>query len=353
MLARRMIIAAAAVVVTATNLSSAPAHAESVADFYKGTTMTLLIGFGVGGGNDSWARILARHMGKHIPGNPSIVPQNMPGAGGLKLTNYLYNAAPKTGAVFGLTNRGIPLEPLYGGKGLNFDALKMNWIGSPDRDTTVCSARTDASVRTMNDLRTKELVVGATGSGADTAIYPEFLANLAHMKFKVIKGYKGTRDIMLAIERGEVGGICASFDSTARSPLYKEGKLRVLFQAAVAKDPHVPDAPLPSAFVTDPADRQALELFLARVEVGRPFVAPPGVPADRVAALRKAFMETMTDPAFVAETKKQGLRINAISGERLTETIANIYKTPKDVVARTAAALNASGGAKGGGKKNR
>ena len=204
-------------------------------------------------------------MGRHIPGNPNIVPQNMPGAGGLKVTNYLYNAAPKNGAVFGLTNRGIPLEPLYGGKGLNFDALKMNWIGSPDRDTTVCSANVNATVKTMNDLRTKELVVGATGSGADTAIYPEFLANLAHMKFKVIKGYKGTRDIMLALERGEVGGICASFDSTARSPLYKEGKLRVLFQAAVTKDAHVPDAPLPSAFVTDPADRQALELFLARV----------------------------------------------------------------------------------------
>ena len=349
----RSIVAAATAAIIAAGLPVAPAGAQPVAEFYKGTTMTVLIGFGVGGGNDSWARALAHHMGRHIPGNPTLVPQNMPGAGGLKVTNYLYNAAPKNGAVFGLVNRGIPLVPLFGGKGVNFDALKMNWIGSPDRDTTVCVARSDSPVQTMNDLRTKELVVGATGSGADTAIYPEFFANLAHMKFKVIKGYKGTRDISLALERGEVGGMCAAFDSVARTALYKEGKLRILFQAAVTRDPHVPDAPLPSAFVTDPADRQALELFLARVEVGRPFVAPPGVSADRVAALRKAFMDTMNDPDFIAETKKMQLHVYAISGEKLTEIIAAIYKTPKDIVQRTAAALGASDAPKAGSKNKR
>jgi tripartite-type tricarboxylate transporter receptor subunit TctC len=339
MLGRRML--AAALAATIGSLAAPPsAQAQSVEAFYKGKQVSVLIGFGPGGANDAWARSLARHMGKHIPGNPTLVPQNMPGAGTLKLANHLYNLAPKDGTVFGLINRGIPLEPLLGGDATQFDPLKMNWIGSPDKDTTVCAARKDAPVRTMHDLFTKELVVGATGSGADTAIYPEFLAEFLGMKFKTIKGYPGSNEIVLAMERGEVQGICVAYESLARQRLAREGQITILFQAALEKDPSIPgDMPLALELAKSETERRALELFLARVALGRPFVAPPDVPVERVQELRRAFLATMQDPDFVEETKKQRLAVDPIPGDRLAQVIADIYKTPKDVVTRVAETL--------------
>jgi tripartite-type tricarboxylate transporter receptor subunit TctC len=313
---------------------------QAIADFYRGKQLNVLIGFGPGGANDAWARALARHMGKHIPGNPSLVPQNMPGAGTLKLANHIYTVAAKDGSVFGLINRGIPLEPLLGADAAQFDPLQMNWIGSPDKDTTVCAARKDAPVQTMQDLFTKELVVGATGSGADTAIYPDFLAEFLGMKFKTIKGYPGSNEIVLAMERGEVQGICVAYESLARQRLARDGQINFLFQAALDKDPSIPGhVPLALDLAKSEAERKALELFLSRVALGRPFVAPPGVPVERVAALRSAFMATMTDPDFVEETRKLRLAVDPIPGEKLAHIIAEIYKTPKDVVARVAETL--------------
>jgi tripartite-type tricarboxylate transporter receptor subunit TctC len=320
-------------------LTRQPAAAQTVAEFYKSKQVSVLIGFGPGGANDAWARALARHMGRHIPGNPTLVPQNMPGAGTLKLANHLYNVAAKDGSVFGLINRGIPLEPLLGGDA-QFDPLQMNWIGSPDKDTTVCAARKDAQVQTMEDLFAKELVVGATGSGADTAIYPEFLAEFLGMKFRTIKGYPGSNEIVLAMERGEVQGICVAYESLARQRLARDGQINILFQAALQKDPSIPAGiPLALDLARSDAERKALELFLSRVALGRPFVAPPGLVAERIAALRGAFMATMNDPDFVEETKKLRLVVDPIPGERLTEILSEIYKTPKDVVARVAETL--------------
>jgi tripartite-type tricarboxylate transporter receptor subunit TctC len=317
-----------------------PATAQSVEEFYKGRQISVLIGFGPGGANDAWARALARHMGKHIPGNPTLVPQNMPGAGTLKLANHLYNVAAKDGSVFGLINRGIPLEPLLGGDAAQFDPLKMNWIGSPDRDTTVCAARKDAQVQTMHDLFAKELVVGATGSGADTAIYPEFLAEFLGMKFRTIKGYPGSNEIVLAMERNEVHGICVAYESLARQRLATEGRLNILFQAALEKDASIPgDIPLALELAKSEDERKALELFLARVALGRPFVAPPGLPPERAEALRAAFLATMKDPEFIDEAKKLRLTVDPIPGEKLAQVIADIYKTPKDVVKRVADTL--------------
>jgi tripartite-type tricarboxylate transporter receptor subunit TctC len=330
----------AAFAVLAATFAAQPSGAQSVEDFYKGKQVSVLIGFGPGGANDAWARSLARHMGKHLPGNPTLVPQNMPGAGTLKLANHLYSVAPKDGSVFGLINRGIPLEPLFGGDGAQFAPERMNWIGSPDKDTTVCAARKDAPVQTMHDLFTKELVVGATGSGADTAIYPEFLAEFLGMKFRTIKGYPGSNEIILAMERNEVHGICVAYESLARQRLAVEGKLNYLLQAALEKDPTIPaDIPLALELAKGEDDRKALELFLARVSLGRPFVAPPSIPAERVAALRGAFMATMKDPEFVEETKKLRLTVDPITGERLAGMIAEIYKTPKDVVKRVGETL--------------
>jgi tripartite-type tricarboxylate transporter receptor subunit TctC len=315
-----------------------PAAAQSVASFYKGKVVTLLIGVGVGGGTDAWARTLAKHITRYIPGIPAVVPQNMPGAGGLKMTNYLYNAAPKDGLVFGLPNAGIALEPLLGGQGANFDPMKLNWIGSPDRDTTVCVARKDAPVQSIDDLRTKELVVGASGSGGNTNIFPMFFANALGMKIKVIKGYKGTRDILLAVERGEVMGMCSTYNPLTRQTMYRAGKLRILFQATLKKDKEI-DAPLPTKFITNDKQRMALSFFLTREELGRPFVAPPNVPKERIQALRRAFDATLKDSKFLADAKKQRFNVVATTGEQLTAIIERIYRTPKEVVSFTAAAL--------------
>lgn len=341
---------------TAIALVTAPAQAQSSEQFYKDKTINLLIGFGVGGGNDSWSRAVARHIGKHLPGKPNVVPQNVPGAGGLKLANQLYNVSPKDGTVFGLINRGIPFEPLLGGRGTQFDAQKFNWIGSPDRDVTVCAARKDAPVTKMADLFSKELVMGATGSGADSAIYPEFLAELVGMKFKVVKGYKGSNDIMLAMERKEVQGVCLANDSIDRSTLARQGQINKLFQAALVADPGLKDVPVARDIARSDTERQALELFFARVKVGRPFVAPPGVPADRVAALRNAFDATVKDPEFIADAKKQRLIVEPISGREIAEVIAAAYRTPPDVVKKAAEAvgrvIKARAKDKGKGKKS-
>lgn len=328
-------------------LLAAPACAQTEVDFYRGKTVSLLIGFGPGGANDVWARLLTRHMNRHIPGEPNMVPQNMPGAGTLKLANHLATAAPRDGTVFGLINRGIPLEPLLGGQNVQLDPLKMTWIGSPDKDTSVCAARKDAAVRTMQDLRTRELAVGATGSGADTAIYPEFLSEFLGMKFKTIKGYPGSNEIVLAMERNEVQGICVAFHSIDRTRLYANGELNILLQAGLAKDPGIPaDVPLVTEMTAgSKADTDALRLFLARTALGRPFVAPPGLPAERAATLRTAFDATMRDPAFRAEATKLKLDVEPISGDEIARTIAEIYSTPRDVVQRVSKILGHVSGA--------
>ena len=225
---------------------------------------------------------MARHIGNHIPGNPIVLPQNTPGSGGLLVANRLYNTVPKDGTVLGLINRGIAFEPLLGGQGTQFDALKFNWLGSPGRDTTVCAARKDAAVKTLQDLYSKELTVGGTGSGADTAIYPQFLSALLGMKFKLVKGYQGSHEILLAMERNEVQGICLAYDSLERGTLARTHQINVLLQASLEPDPRLAGIPYGLGFAHTPEERQALQLFFARASVGRPFVAPPGVPADRI-----------------------------------------------------------------------
>ena len=293
-----------------------PALAQGEAGFYRGKSISVLIGFGPGGSNDVWARLLARHMLRHIPGEPKMVPQNMPGAGTLKLANYLATVAPRDGTVLGLISRGIPLEPLLGGQNVQFDPQKMTWIGSPDRDTNVCAARKDAKVRSMMDLRAAELVVGASGSGADTAIYPEFLAEFLGLKFRTIKGYAGTNEIVLAMERNEVQGVCAAYQSLKRTRPYIDGELNILFQAGLERDPGIPaHVPLLTEMaVGNKTDSDILRLFLAREALGRPFVAPPGIPADRIETLRKAFDATTQDPAFMEEAEKLQLTVEPISG---------------------------------------
>jgi tripartite-type tricarboxylate transporter receptor subunit TctC len=313
--------------------------AQTPAEFYKGKQISLLVGFGPGGEDDLWARVVSRHLTTHIPGNPNVVPQHMPGSGGLLVANRLYNTAAKDGTVIGMINRGIAFEPLLGGQGAQFDALKINYIGSPGRDTTVCAARKDAAVQSLQDLYAAELPVGGTGSGADTAIYPEFLSALLGMKFRLVKGYQGSHEIQLAMERGEVQGICLAYDSLSRGNLARTGRINVLLQAALDPDPRIKDAPMVLEAARSAEDRKALELFFARAAMGRPFVAPPGVPEDRLAAIRQAFDATLRDPAFLEDAKKQSLNVVPITGRQMLDIVANAYGTPSEIVRRTLQAL--------------
>ncbi len=336
-------IAAAIALATAT---AAPAAAQQpAAPFYQGKSITMLIGFGSGGGNDIWARMVARHIGKHIPGNPTVVPQNLPGGGGLLVANQLYNVSPKDGTVIALINRGIPMEPLLGGMGTQFDPLKFNWLGSPDRDTAICAARTDSGVTTIKHLFEKELIMGSTGSGADSAIYPEFMGQLLGMKFKVVKGYKGSNEVRLAMERGEVQGICGSNDSVMNSDIARSGKITVLFQAGLAPDPRMKDVALGSDGARTAEEKQILELFFMRAALGRPFVAPPGVSAERLAILRGAFDATMKDAAFVAEAEKQHFSVEPMNGDELAANVKRAYDMPPDIIKKTADVLGRVSGA--------
>jgi tripartite-type tricarboxylate transporter receptor subunit TctC len=329
--------------VFAVGLLLAFAHAAAAAPepnpFYAGKTVRLLIGFGPGGANDVWARSIARHMRNHIAGSPAIVAENYPGAGGLRLMNELYNTLPKDGTVIGLVSRGMPFEPLFQGPGVQFDPLRMNWIGSPDRDTTVCVARSDAPVRSIRDLFARELVVGATGSGADTALYPELLSRLLGMKFKTIKGYQGTKEILVAVERREVDGICIAYDSLMRDALARQGRMTILFQAARESDPRLQGVPVGTDLARSERERAVLRLVFARAALGRPLVLAPGVPPERVALLRQAFLDMLADPRFLQETQSQGMTVSGIPSDALEAIIADSYGAPAAVIADTASAL--------------
>ena len=318
---------------------SRSASAQSVEDFYKGKTVTIMIGYGPGGTDDVWARLIAKYMGEHIPGKPTVVATNVPGAGSLLLANQVYNTQPKDGTVIGLINRGVPFEPLLGGIGTRFDPMKFKYIGSPDRDTPACAIRVDAPVQTMQELLTKEYIVGATGSGSDSQLYPEVLANMLGVKMKIVQGYPGSRDILLATERGEVQGGCVSYDTIVRDIMYREKRTRLLFQAALKPDDRMPEVPMIHDLATSDEQKQALDLFLQRTLVGRPFVMAPGVPAARVEAIRNAFLAALKDPGLAADARVAGVNIHYVSPEELTKIISESYASPAAVVASVKKAL--------------
>jgi tripartite-type tricarboxylate transporter receptor subunit TctC len=318
-------------------LAWTPASAQSVADFYKGKTVTVYVGYSPGGGYDTYARTVARQIGKHIPGEPTIIVKNRPGAGSMTLTNELYNALPQDGTAVGIIGRGMAMEPLFGSKLAKFEPAKFNWIGSANNEVSICVSWHTSKVKTWEDMQTIPMFVGGTGAGADTDTFPRVMNNLLDTKLKLITGYPGGNDVLLAMERGEVEGRCGYSWSSAKSrkaDWLKEGKMNILIQMSTGKHPDLPDVPFIMDLAKNDADRAALELIYARQEFGRPFVAPPNVPADRVAALRAAFIATMADPDFLADAKKQDLEIAPIGGERIGKLIANIYNAPPEVIQR-------------------
>lgn len=317
-------------------LAAQPAAAQSVANFYKGKTITLYVGFSAGGGYDTYSRTVARHWGNHIPGNPNIVVKNRPGAGSLVLTNELYNVLPKDGTVAAVIARGMPMEPLLGNEKAKFDARKFSWIGSANNEVSICVAWHTTPVKSVDDLRTRGMVVGGTGPGADTDAFPKVMNNIAGTKIKLITGYPGGTDVNLAMERGEVEGRCGYSWSSAKSrnpEWIKQKKIRILVQMSLQKHPELPDVPLVMEFANSDDDRKAMEVIFARQVMGRPFAAPPGVPADRLKALREAFMATMKDPQFLADAAKQNLEVTPVSGEGVDKLLASIYNSSPQAVA--------------------
>ena len=323
-------------------LSALPAQAqEDVAAFYKGKVVRLIVGIGVGSGYDINARLLARYLPKYIPGNPTIIVQNQPGAGSLSMTNQLYAAGPFDGTAIGASFNGLPTTPLLQPVGARFEATKLNWVGSTNRETQAMYVWHASPIQTLGDLTTKEMIVGAQAPGSTQYDFPKLGEKLFGWKVKVITGYESTPKINLAIERGEVHGTWANW-STVKAiseQWIKEKKIRILAQWGLRKHPELPDVPIILDQAKTEEQKQSLQLALARLEFGRPFFMPPNVPPERVTAIRRAFDAVMKDAEFIAEADKLKIEIEPLTGEQVARLIAEIYKTPADTVARVRDAM--------------
>ena len=323
-------------------VSVTAAHAQSVEDFYKNKSISLVVGFSVGGGYDLYARHLARHMGKHIPGKPSIVPQNMAGAGSLRAANFIYTAAPKDGTAFGTFSRTTGINPLLE-SGATFDGTKFTWLGSVTDDTSLCITWHTSPVKTWKDFLEKPVTLGGQGPSSEPDIFARLYKNVFGAPIKLVAGYPGTNEIMLAMERGEVDGLCGLSWSTIKgrhAAWLKDKKINLLVQAAFRKEPEIgPDVPLVMEQAKSAEQTQILKLILAAQEMARPFAAPPDIPADRKSALIAAFDATMKDPEFLAEAKKLNLDVAPVGATALDKLLAELYATPKDVVKKASEAI--------------
>ena len=313
---------------------SGPVRAQSVEEFYRGRSMPLVIGFSVGSAYDLYARQLARFMGRYIPGNPTIVPQNMPGAGSQRAAQYIYSVAPKDGSVFGTMSRSMPIEPLLGDA--KFDGRQFTWIGNIANNNSLCAMWHTVGIKTWQDVITKPYVLGAQGPGSDLDLFATLLKNVFGAKVKMVTGYQGGNDVNLAMERREVDGRCGwSWDSirSTRPDWIRDKKIDLLLVFALEKSPDIPaEVPLALDKVASEEMRQVLRVHLAGQAFGRPFAAPPGIPADRKAALRAAFDATMKDPEFVAEATKAGLEVSPITGGEIDRLLAGIYALPPELI---------------------
>ena len=312
------------------------ARAAEVAPFFAGKTLRVLVGFSPGGGYDLYARELARYMGRHIPGNPTVVVQNMPGAGSLKAVNYLYNAAPRDGTVIATFARGIVFEPLIGRPdGAQFEATKFNWIGSVSNEVGVCGIMSSRSVASWQDMLTKRTLIGASGAGADSDAFSIVLRNLFHLPMKIVTGYPGGADMNLAMERGEIDGRCgwswSSILSTKRDWLVNK-QIQITVQIALAKHEDLPDVPLIMDLVNDQQRSAALKVIVSRQSIARPFAAPPEVPTERIDALRRAFDQTAADPNFLAEMHRDALEVRPVAGAEVQKLMEEIYASPPEAV---------------------
>lgn len=323
---------------------SSPAASQPVAEFYRGKTFTILVGIEQGTGFDLYGRVLSRHIGRHIPGNPTAIVVNMPGASGLVAYNWLANVAPKDGSLMGIGAFTIPFEPMFGNKRALFDASKMGWVGNMDSSVSVCAVRSDAGVATFGDLFGKEILVGGTGRAGPIGQSPLALKNLVGAKLNIVEGYKGTASVKLAVERGEVQGICGVSFSTIRTQwrqLMDAGKVRLVVQIGpkpmqhpmLANVPHIYD------YAKTPEEKQVFDLIFGVQGLGRSFAMPAGVPPERLNALREAFAKAMADPELLAEAEKIDLDINPQSGSDVQEFVERVHAFKPEIIARAKKAL--------------
>jgi tripartite-type tricarboxylate transporter receptor subunit TctC len=317
------------------------ANAQSVEQFYKSNPLVFLVGHAAGGGYDVYTRTLARHMVKYIPGHPTIIVKNMLGAGGITMINHLYTTAPRDGSTFGISDRGYVLEPLLGNKAATFDATKMNALGSIGKQTPACSLWHGARAKSLDDTFKQETLIGGTGPSA-TTIYPAILNNVIKTRFKIIAGYKGSGEIMLAMERGEVEGVCLSWNTlrTVKPDWLADGKLRPIVLMAFKRDPQLKDVPTALEHAPTEAERNMLSVYFGPNEMGRPYIGPPGIPQDRLQAVRRAFDATMKDPAYIAEAESQQMDVEPMTGEEMQDLIKSFYATPPEILARLKVAID-------------
>lgn len=320
----------------ATSTAALAQTEEPAAEFYKkNNTIRVLASSEPGGGVDGYARLLAKHIGRFIPGNPTLVVQNMPGASGIVAANYLYNVARKDGTAMGSFQRQVPYTQLLGEQGPQFETAKFNWLGSLAGEGSVCIANATAAVKTLDDLKTKQLIMGGSGAN-DTETVPALANNLLGAKMKIITGYPSATAITLAMERGEVDGVCTSYSSllARNAHWFRDKKVNILFQTSTRRDPAIPDVPLTSELATNPEDKALLEILDSRFLIGRPFALPPGVPPSRVKELRDAFVAMSKDKDFLADAAKEGRDVEIVNGEDMQALLVGISQKPKATIDR-------------------
>jgi tripartite-type tricarboxylate transporter receptor subunit TctC len=314
------------------------------ADTFAGKTIRLSIGTGPGGGYDTYGRLVARHIGRHVPGNPMVVPQNMPGAASLTLTNFLYNQAPRDGTAIAIINQAMPTEQYLLDQNIHYDAGKFNWIGRVSSAVEMLIVWHTVPIETINDVRVREVIMGGTGPTSSTVFVPYLLNNLAGMKFKVITGFNGTTGIGLAMERGEIEGSATPLESLTsyRANWVREKKIKILLQQTAVRDPEVPHIPTTVEMGSTPEAREILGFFASAAEVGRSIVAPPAMAPDTVRTLRRAFDAMFQDPLFLDDVKRAGIQLKPMTGERLQATVAQVADFPPALVQKARVAREKS-----------
>jgi tripartite-type tricarboxylate transporter receptor subunit TctC len=322
-------------------------HGSALAQdpFYAGKQVRMITHVGPASGYAVWARLVSNHLGRNIPGSPTIILQSMPGGGGLKAANYLYAMAPKNGLELGAVNRLVPTLSIMGATGASFDSSQFGWLGSPTSESNLCVVNKNTPVRTIEDLLKTEVIVGTDGVGSGLHIFPTALNAVLGTKFKVIDGYKDSGDVLIAIDRGELQGACQSAETllNSRGDALRSGEWRAILQGGLARHPDFPDVPFVIDHAKTPEQKQVLEFLYASQSFGRPYLAPPGLPRERLMLLRAAFDATMRDPDFLADAAKQRLKVLPISGAAMDQMIADLKRVPKEIVA-TVAKLTGGGG---------
>jgi tripartite-type tricarboxylate transporter receptor subunit TctC len=321
-------------------LLAATAHAQDAAEFYRGRTVSLVVGFNPGGGADTYARLIARHLGKHIAGNPTVVVRNMQGAGSVVAANHVYNVSPKDGTELGLFAGNITIDPLMGGTQHKYDARKFGWIGAPSSDSNVCLSSISSAFKSIDDVIRREMITGT--SGTSTYDFPVVMNNVIGTKFKLVKGYGGSAALRLAMERGEIEGFCGVGYNSMRTAGLADGKANILVQVGLAKNPHMPNVPFIFDYAKSNEDRQIFRLVFGWLDLERPIGAPPGVPEERLRALREGFDRAMKDLALLADAEKAQVGIEPMSGAAIAAFVEEAYRAPAEVGKRAAEMLGRS-----------